>query len=238
MQNPNGTRVKNLLEKQNLDLIGLQEVTYDKHNPTLEKLAKSLNMHFTFGLGCWGEGLAFLSKSPIITTQNHVVRISQRDGRNITRIEIGTHQDTSFYVVHLDHILEQTRLDQLENINHVMFEKDQNKVQIVIGDFNALCLKDYTPDYLRKINEVRKYGAWEKAYGKVYDYMTQLGFVDCFKTMNSAVHDEELKTCRYDTRIDYIWIRGHQDAWKIVSCEIIDSEECTDHQLVVATFDC
>jgi endonuclease/exonuclease/phosphatase family metal-dependent hydrolase len=55
---------------------------------------------------------------------------------------------------HLEHRWEALRLQQLE----AAFKTgviDGTQMTIVVGDFNALCPHDYTPDYLQQVQQTR-----------------------------------------------------------------------------------
>ena len=57
------------------------------------------------------------------------------------------------------------------------------------------------------------------------------------KQFNPDKKDEELSTCRYQTRIDYIYLHPRvNDQWILIRCEILDTRGLTDHQAVLAEF--
>ncbi len=50
--------------------------------------------------------------------------------------------------------------------------------------------------------------------------------------------DEQVVTCDYGTRIDYIYVQPRiYDQWKLTKCEIIDTKGATDHNAILAEFE-
>jgi endonuclease/exonuclease/phosphatase family metal-dependent hydrolase len=239
----NSDHILELFRPLQLDLIAMEEVQHDDYNQDIIKLATELSMHYKFSESYWrGEGNAFLSKHPIKHFKHYMAKLKNRDSRSIVQIEIeskfSNENDASFYVLHIDHILEDTRVKQLELMHEELLRKDDKDVQIILGDFNALCLEDYTPSYLKNINQERKYGSWERAYGDVYNWMKNHGYVDLYRQTDKESKDDQISTCRFGTRIDYIWMKGDlKNGWRFSKCEIISSKKATDHNMVVATFE-
>ena len=66
--------------------------------------------------------------------------------------------------------------------------------------------------------------------------MKEQGFEDIWRETNPELQD--VSSCRYGTRIDFIWQRGKlKNGWSVKSCDIVPSRGATDHDLVVCIFE-
>lgn len=142
-------RIAEEIEKQNAQLVGLQEV--DKNtdrNPydQTSELGKKLNMSSIFGKaidGFGGEyGNAILSKFPILD-KRHVIFKTFASGeyRSVVAIRTQVQKKTLWFsTVHLDWYKNETQLQQMRELKSFLtnlkkeFPKD---VFIVSGDFNS-----------------------------------------------------------------------------------------------------
>ena len=108
--------------------------------------------------------------------------------------------------------------------------------QIWTGDFNALTREDYSDSVWEDISNVRHVNSWESPQVKLTNKIkADHGMVDCWEL---AGKPEPIKTCRFDTRIDYIYASPSLlDHWELVGVETID-DPTSDHNLVIATFQC
>ena len=60
-----------------------------------------------------------------------------------------------------------------------------------------------------------------------------LGMLDCWELAEKPL---PIKTCRFDTRIDYIYITpSWLNKWKLEAVETID-DTASDHNMVISTF--
>ena len=109
-----------------------------------------------------------------------------------------------------------------------------------MGDMNSLTRDDYSEEYLTKnIVEVREKNYWEKPCFDLTQLITkQWSYEDAFKKLNPQLKDRQVVTCRFDTRIDYIYLRPRiDDSWILKECSIIDTNNATDHNGVLAVFE-
>jgi len=165
--------------------------------------------------------------------------------------------------LHLNHVAEPTRLSELSFItekalhnllpcssgdgaetnspataNHSGSDFKQSKwpMQIWTGDFNALTREDYSDSVWEDISNIRQVNSWESPQVKLTNKIkAEHGMVDCWEL---AGRPEPIKTCRFDTRIDYIYASPSVlDHWKLARVETID-DPTSDHNLVIATFQC
>ena len=213
-----------LLSSYDLDIIGIQE-TNEKH---LEKICKKLgSLNFLYS-----RKTALLSKysikkkSPDKTKEKYIsadIRISDEiDPINVT-------------CIHLDYMYEPKRLKEFDNI----MNNSSNSYGIWIGDFNALTENDYSKKEMAKITEQRKSSKWEEPHfnltNKIISHHTN-GYKLYDVRLNARKVLGPLYTCRFNTRIDYIYVNG-----KVINSFIIKEvlhvnamPFATDHNLVIA----
>ena len=137
--------------------------------------------------------------------------------------------------IHLDHRTEPKRLWEIKDIRKALdtiFEED--RCQIWTGDFNALTIDDYTQDELKEIAKIREQNSWEAPKSELTKKIAnEYGFVDTRCCVESCL---PIKTCRFGTRIDYIFaspqLMGKFDVVEVIH----DTDTTSDHQMVVAKF--
>ncbi|CAF4072687.1 unnamed protein product [Adineta steineri] len=104
---------------------------------------------------------------------------------------------------------------------------------------NALTREDYSDNYYQDIVVAkRKKSNWETPHFDLTQLIThEWNYQDAFKTINPTFQDEQIATCSYGTRIDYIYIHPRiNNHWSLTSCSIIDTKGATDHNIVFAEF--
>lgn len=138
-------RIACIIRTENPDLVALQEVD-EKTERTANvsqaaELGRLTGLHHVFGKAMdyrgGGYGQAILSRWPIIETKVH--QLPQRSGREprillITKIE-SPHRALTFATSHLDHQLEEVRLDQARELNRILAAS--KTPALLCGDFNA-----------------------------------------------------------------------------------------------------
>ena len=61
--------------------------------------------------------------------------------------------------------------------------------------------------------------------------------VDCWETADENTKIGPLKTCRFNTRIDYVFTNeSWKRKWKLIKIENID-DRASDHNMVMGTFE-
>jgi exonuclease III len=110
-------------------------------------------------------------------------------------------QNRLFAVTHLDHLDEDNRLKQIKEFNPY-----QLNIDILMGDINALTRDDYSQFYYRDIVAgKRQQSGWEKPRFDLTKLIRdKWNYQDAFKLINPQLKDEQVATCDYGTRIDYI----------------------------------
>jgi endonuclease/exonuclease/phosphatase family metal-dependent hydrolase/SAM-dependent methyltransferase len=119
--------------------------------------------------------------------------------------------------LHLDHVRETTRLEQLRSIMAQQLEPDHQRPsrQVWLGDFNSLTRADWDDAEWRRITDQRTRSHWEAPSSDVSRAMTMsshtsegsalpaLAFTDCWRAAEER--RGPLGTSRFGTRIDYIF---------------------------------
>jgi exonuclease III len=227
-----------ILEPLNLDLIVVQEI---KNNEKWETFCQRLSLpNFIYGQSdgdYLGNGIA--SRYPFQSNSNQQSSFTCVGGtRALLQCCLdGDHpfiKDRIFAVTHLDYLDEDDRLKQIQEFNPY----EQN-IDILMGDMNALIRDDYSDKYYQDaVDGVREKSGWEKPRFDLTKLITdEWKYQDAFKLKNPELKVEEIVTCRYGTRIDYIYIRPRvDDQWILNECSMIDTKGATDHNAVLAEF--
>jgi endonuclease/exonuclease/phosphatase family metal-dependent hydrolase len=227
-----------ILNPLNLDLIAVQEI---QNNKKWEKFCELLSLpHLVYGSSegeYFGNGIA--SRYPIQSNTNQRSTLFCRAGtRSLLQCRLdGDHpfiKHRIFAVTHLDPYDEDDRLKQINEFN-----LHTQNIDILMGDMNALTRDDYSDKYFKDIIlEKREKSEWEKPRFDLTKLITdEWNYQDVLKSINPQLKDEQIATCDYGTRIDYIYVRPcEDDPWILSECSIIDTKEVTDHNVVLAEF--
>jgi endonuclease/exonuclease/phosphatase family metal-dependent hydrolase len=228
-----------ILNPLNLDLLAVEEVCNDNNWPNF---CENLSLkHFIFD-STYGKyhGNGIASHYPIGSSSSQRQCFSCPGGtRSLLQCSLdGDHpfiQNRLFAVTHLDHLDENNRLKQIKE-----FRPHKKNIDILLGDMNALTREDYSDHYYRHIVlEKREESRWEKPHFDLTKLIRdEWGYQDAFRSFNPQLKDEQVVTCDYGTRIDYIYVHPRvYDKWKLSKCEIIDTKGATDHNIVFAEFE-
>jgi endonuclease/exonuclease/phosphatase family metal-dependent hydrolase len=182
-------------------------------------------MNFIFGVA-FGKnfGNAILSKYQIEEAENYKLQVEIYETRSVIILK------TPFFhlsVTHLDHISEDVRLKQYEQIYQHLDFKISN---IFMGDFNALRVKDYSNEKWKNIEKVRKEKNWELPQTELIQNVEK-DFLDVWSTCEKEI----LPTCRFDTRIDYIFV-SKKNNFEIEEFKRIFNDEISDHHPLFMKF--
>jgi endonuclease/exonuclease/phosphatase family metal-dependent hydrolase len=176
-------------------------------------------MNFVFGVAFEDNfGNAILSKYQIQGAENHKIEIENNEIRSLVLLK------TPYFnlnVTHLDVISEEVRLKQYEKMLKLM---DHKKPNIFMGDFNSLRFEDYSKENWRNIEKVRKEKNWELPQTDLIREVEK-SFYDVW---SNSTDQEVSGTCRFNTRIDYIFI-SKENNFKIQEFKRIVNDEISDH---------
>ncbi|MCA9720620.1 MAG: hypothetical protein KC468_38515, partial [Myxococcales bacterium] len=107
--------------------------------------------------------------------------------------------------------------------------------QLLIGDLNALCPDDYDAARWAEITAQRARNRWEPPRGDTVAALARAGYVDCWRR---AGCEGPVATCRFETRVDYIWADpALLERWSLSRCRRLDRDRfASDHRPVAASF--
>ena len=235
----NVNELVSILNPLNLDLLAIEEVVNDKNWTNFcEKLSlKYFIFDETFAKF---HGNGFASRYPIRSSSSQRASFSCSGGkRGILQCSLDIDHplisNRLFAVTHLDHLNEDNRLKQIKE-----FKPHKNNIDILFGDMNALTREDYSDQYYRdEIIRKREKSSWERPRFDLTRLITEeWGYEDILTKFNPQLKDEQIVTCDYGTRIDYIYVHPRlNEQWKLIKCQIIDTKGATDHNAVFAEFE-
>mmetsp|Transcript_22735 Transcript_22735/g.61611 ORF Transcript_22735/g.61611 Transcript_22735/m.61611 type:complete len:307 (+) Transcript_22735:166-1086(+) len=157
--------------------------------------------------------------------------------------------------LHLDHVHEPKRISELA----VLIDRtniDSDRPTVFLGDFNALTRGDYGSNELRRIASVRASQAWEPPKWDLTSALTRypggisnksplvpplerlaIGAVDAW--VAAMRREGELRTSRFDTRIDYVFLnQAMASAFAVAYCAIGQAMPiASDHNPVLAVLE-
>ena len=250
---------------QPLDVLGLQEVLPEytleqREGSVLEQVAAAAGLRHI----CWHGRMAILSRYPVhspvlmhhcqlggalcatIGSRGKIVVAHERQPwHRLLCVSVTSSDEAEFVVAtcHLDHVSETTRLRQMACVLDAVRLATRGegphatgtvpKRCVILGDFNALTRTDYTDEQWSEVAGVRAVNQWEAPTSELTDMLRTHGPLDCWSTLGFRA----ASTCRFNTRIDYVFAnRALLERSEVVSCEIVPTRGATDHELVVAEF--
>ncbi len=193
------------------DIIALQEV-YDTKK--LHIITQGYNYSYN-------KGLLLMTKYPIQLISNKL----NKESFTSLIIHLPLHKPIFVTNVHLNYKDENIRNQEIDEILDKINTYSDEYQSILLGDFNALTKADYSPKEWADIYKIRKYGQWELPVHELSDKLN-IEWYDCGK------NDKHI-TCRYNTRIDYIYTKN----MNIISYNVLDTiPSISDHNLVNIKF--
>ncbi|CAF3747215.1 unnamed protein product [Adineta steineri] len=220
-----------ILKPLNLHCIAVEEI---QNNDKWKKFSQDMSLPYSI-YGPWNgnaAGNGILSCYPIQSYSNQQSSLICQGGtRSFLQCSI---DDFTCAVTHLDHMEEDVRLEQIKE-----FKPYNPDMDILMGDMNSLTRDDYSDNYYERIIvNKREKSNWEKPRFDLTHLITQQwNYQDAFKLINPQIKDEQLSTCAYGTRIDYIYVHPRiNERWNLTKCSIIDTKGVTDHNCVFAEF--
>lgn len=133
-------------------VVALQEVS--REGAALHRVAEALGMHAVLGAESW-LGNALLSRLPFEETEIVPIAAGYEEGRCavLARVE-APGGPLELCATHLDPMYEVTRLRQLDKLLAALSRR--GSARLVLGDFNALRLEDYSSGVLDAVRVDRK----------------------------------------------------------------------------------
>ena len=212
-------RIARIIRDQKSDVVALQEVDVKTSRSggvdEAAELGRLTGMNVAFGKAMdfegGGYGQAILSRWPI---KEHIVhQLPQRAGREPRILLVATVENTKgtfvFASTHLDHELEDVRVDQARAINRILMEGEKRIPVVLAGDFNAVPESGTMAELFKM---------WIDTAG------------------NAAAPTIPARNPR--RRIDYILVaRRKNDVWKTVTSEVLNQPIASDHRPVKAVLE-
>jgi endonuclease/exonuclease/phosphatase family metal-dependent hydrolase len=197
---------------QKYDIVALQEVS---DNDKLNEIIKGWNY-------IYNRSTLLLSKYPIkenVTDKNikerHTAALIQLPSKRVFVSNI-----------HLNYRDENIRITEMDNIMKLINPYVQSYPSILLGDFNALTSNDYDNSEWANIYNIREKGNWELPVHILTDSLNIL--------WEDSGKDNYSQTCRYNTRIDYIYTKEINK----INYEVVKTmPHISDHNLVTISFE-
>lgn len=234
-----GKSILEVLREVNADILALQDVKAEEEKGMrpLSDLASALGMDYVFAESWAPEyGNAILSRWPI--KRWRVQKIADDDDfRNVLKatIDVPWAGELSFNCTQLDHLDEFWRMRQIRAI-----VQSYDPPHILAGGLNSLDESDYSIS--RWMDIVKYYEDIGKPTPKVEvtkflkgkDYIDAKNSAgDCEPVVIIAKGQNVQGTCKYGTRVDYVWA-SPEAPYKFVpnSYSVISSKGTSDHHIV------
>lgn len=217
----NINRIKQMIQEHKPDILCLQEATKTK-----------LAM-FGYSNVIYRGNCAILTNLPLKQMDCHKDRSKSSKPRYVIG-QIHLDASATFYItcLHLNHALERKRKVELEQIfSDIQRHELTGTPTIFTGDFNALTRADYSESEWSEIGQIRSQNLWEECFSEITDKMR----THCTDAkVSSQEFSGPLSTCRFHTRIDYIYLNPcAQNIFEGTSLKHID-QDTSDHNMVVA----
>jgi len=209
----NRDRVLALLREIDADAVGLQEVSRRHGRDDVQDwLADELGMHATDAVAHDIINTVLTRAAP---SERFEFDLSSYRAAAVAVVpsEFG---NVAICCTHLDHVDEARRMGELETLRDALGSLPDAVVGcFVMGDFNALDLRDYPKKRLAEIAEEREGNGWEPPEGVLLEELHDLGWVDLARAgllprprvwhARKPLPAWATQTSRFDTRIDYVF---------------------------------
>jgi len=238
-------RIIETVKLNNIDVIGFQEVLdeeAEEKSTMMNRIASKLGMHVVYG-GAYHPtfGNALLSKHPIVRSTScklyGPLETQNQFGPEVRGL-VCTVLDTPLghigvYCTHLDHISEEVRKVQLQEIYNFLKKEQLDTIpHVILGDFNSLSYEsDYPTEVWQSIVRIRQRNNWELPKSNIIKTMESNGYKDNWRLCKA---NTGIPTCWAKTRIDYIW-SSHNWNFTPISCFRL-YQDISDHYLIAVDF--
>lgn len=228
-----------VIEQQQPNVVALLEAN-DRTNA--EILARQLKMDLVFGTANSEFHVAWLSRLPIVRTENH--RLAQL-AKTLLEMEVqweGTR--VTLFATHLwagrNQESEQLRVAEMHAILGVLQQR-AHQPHALIGDFNSLYPTDQTDIalYLATAPEQGEEQMSEDQFPRqVIPLLLQAGYTDCYRTLHPGTPGYTYKLPIPSLRLDYIFTSPLLSKY-LFTCDVVTGEQASiasDHFPIWAEF--
>ncbi len=217
------SHITNVVREQHPDVLALLEANSEEN---VAALARELDMEYVFGEANSEFHVAWLSRLPLLRTENHRLPVLTR---TLLEIELQwERRRVHLFAAHLQHgreeECEQKRVEEIHAILDVMSHVD-NRPRLLVGDLNALHPTDYV-------------GAETPTPREAIPLFLAAGYIDCYRRKHPIAAGYTWKLPALSLRLDYMFA-SIEMALNLHSCDVISSEEAkiaSDHLPIVAEF--
>ena len=133
-----------------------------------------------------------------------------------------------------NHRTEPKRIRELKEIIRKSPEERKDQGHLWVGDFNSLTREDYSDSEWTKMARIRALNSWEKPRVELTNMVKKHGFQDTWQAFSGDLGS--MKTCRFDTHIDYIYANQKVLSKYLVSNVISVDDSASDHNMIITTF--
>jgi len=215
--------ITNVIREQHPDVVALLEANSREN---VETLAHELDMQFVFGEANSEFHIAWLSRLPVVRSENHRLPVLAK-----TLLEIELQWDrrrVHLFATHLQHKrepeYEQRRVEEMRAILDVMGHVN-NRPRLLVGDLNTLRPGDTM-------------GVATDMPREVIPLLLNAGYIDCYRRIRPIVPGYTYKLPEPSMRIDYVFA-SIEMALHLHRCAVVSNEEAliaSDHLPIIAEF--
>jgi exodeoxyribonuclease-3 len=233
------SHIAHIIDQQQPDVVALLEAN---SLPNAEALARQLGMQLTFGEANNTFHVAWLSRLPLVRTENYRLPVLSK---TLLKIEVAW-QDTSLalFATHLragrDLESDRYRVAEMQAILTIM-RQHSDRPHLLAGDFNSLHPQDQ-PDtalYLSTAAEgEEKQMRADQFPRQVISLPLEAGYIDSYRVLHPASPGYTYASPTPSLRLDYIFASSLL-APHLHACDIITSSEAeiaSDHLPIWAEF--
>ncbi|MGB8344678.1 MAG: endonuclease/exonuclease/phosphatase family protein [Ktedonobacteraceae bacterium] len=215
--------ITNVIREQQPDVVALLEANSREN---VETLARKLDMQFVFGEANSEFHVAWLSRLPVVRSENHRLPAL---AKTLLEIELQwERRRVHLFAAHLQHKLEpeyeQKRVAEVRAILDVMSRLD-NRPRLLAGDLNTLRPGDTT-------------GVATDMPREAIPLLLNAGYIDCYRRIHPISPGYTYKLPEPSMRIDYVFA-SIEMALHLHKCAVVSNEEAqiaSDHLPILAEF--
>eukprot|EP00873_Tetraselmis_striata_P040473 jgi/Tetstr1/460737/TSEL_005922.t1 len=216
-----------------IDVAGLQLVSEAQVRDVTAAIGEGWQYQFAEAAAPFGNAL--LSRFPITATKSIPLPSEDLEARTLLVCTIDIPRETASNrlavgVCHLENTQEHVRFAQL---GKVLEEMNDVPDHVLLGDFNALRVDDYSAAQWASLCEFAAHAGWEKRQEACYQLMMQHKYRDAWEEVSSSTGCGDRTTFRCAPvammlRIDYIFA-APRCRLRFSGCQVLREEQLSNH---------
>ncbi|QBD74795.1 hypothetical protein EPA93_01810 [Ktedonosporobacter rubrisoli] len=234
------SHIAHTIERQRPDVVALLEAN---SRTNAETLAQQLGMSLSFGEGNSEYYVAWLSRLPVVRTENY-----RRSVFSKTLLKIEVPWENTIVALFATHLSagrkQENEQDRVAEMREILSILQQHKQQphVLVGDMNSLCPGDeidiatYLATATEKGEEKMRPDEFVR---EVVALVLQAGYTDCYRKLHPQERGYTYKLpSRPSLRLDYIFASPDLTA-HLTACDIVADDEArsaSDHLPIWAQF--